>query len=615
VVISSLTSEFGEPVLLPGGGFDSNPENDRNRVSRFISHIPILSIPEYEFPECDSDKYATYQELVNKELLAVPEQTTLIGTQFSKYTLDVMDATVLPTACTTEVASNLFSEEANVVLNNQTTCLNEFGTLEWLLDPCCSPFLTLIDCCVPFSYNTTLDLYTEEAVVSGCDVPECAESYYEELSFSLNYLDDSNVGCTNGIKNYADAFGPFLADIIEDQFIDCLNEVGFGGQFRGIPCSEDSECDSLRGICYQNYCVVSPLEEFEDQFLACYIRKMSSSTESFLKANILPPKVADFPKTSPEFYEALKEAATVRDCVNPENPLEIAHRTGYAFTTWNRACLTELLGLSYPEDVDEALTICPPEMCLGSFCQKSMTGCHELCYDRYDYVEATDEPKCVTENSGECTGSYCLYCPPNGDLPCMEVPGIEDQASCDSAIACELPDGSIDFTLTESECRETDVQCTTECAGESCESIGNMKGVCYAFDVDSSVSCELYGSENSVVTEWYQNSLCVLDAVSSQDSCSQYPSSEWGTCQENELEECTGEPFVQRYLGCYISRWHTCSTQEECEESGYCSDREFTVFVRSDQYPVDVQENIALNISLVVLSHMTGLGLVAGQLL
>ena len=129
----------------------------------------------------------------------------------------------------------------------------------------------------------------------------------------------------------------------------------------------------------------------------------------------------------------------------------------------------------------------------------------------------------------------------------------------------------------------------------------------------------------------------------------QYPSSEWGTCQENELEECTGEPFVQRYLGCYISRWHTCSTQEECEESGYCSDREFTVFVRSDQYPVDVQvsylfllfssevkfsslsfsylflsfsmvpvwdqENIALNISLVVLSHMTGLGLVAGQLL
>ena len=58
MVISSLTSEFGEPVLLPGGGFDSNPENDRNRVSRFISHIPILSIPEYEFPECDRSVFS-----------------------------------------------------------------------------------------------------------------------------------------------------------------------------------------------------------------------------------------------------------------------------------------------------------------------------------------------------------------------------------------------------------------------------------------------------------------------------------------------------------------------------------------------------------------------------
>ena len=122
------------------------------------------------------------------------------------------------------VASNLFSEDSFIILNNQTTCLSEPGTLEWLLDPCCGPFLTvyffsflsffsvfnsylffalikkLVACCVPFSYNTTLDLYTEEAVVSECQVPECAESYYEELSFSLNYLDDANLGCTNGIK-------------------------------------------------------------------------------------------------------------------------------------------------------------------------------------------------------------------------------------------------------------------------------------------------------------------------------------------------------------------------------------------------------------------------------
>ena len=36
--------------------------------------------------------------------------------------------------------------------------------------------------------------------MSGCGVPECAESYYEELSFSLNYLDDPTIGCTSGIE-------------------------------------------------------------------------------------------------------------------------------------------------------------------------------------------------------------------------------------------------------------------------------------------------------------------------------------------------------------------------------------------------------------------------------
>ena len=184
-------------------------------------------------------------------------------------------------------------------------------------------------------------------------------------------------------------------------------------------------------------------------------------------------------------------------------------------------------------------------------------------------------------------------------------------------------------------------QCTTDCFGESCESITNIEGVCYASDVDSLESCELYGSDNSVVTEWYQGNLCVLDGVSSSDSCSlvlislsllscfsffvsvllgvfflfftfcflfftfliflsdftfliqnkqQFPSrSVWATCQQNEVGECSGEPFPQRYLGCYVSRWHVCGTQEECEQSGSCSDRIWTTIVRSEEYPVDVQ--------------------------
>ena len=68
------------------------------------------------------------------------------------------------------------------------------------------------------------------------------------------------------------------------------------------------------------------------------------------------------------------------------------------------------------------------------------------------------------------------------------------------------------------------------------------------------------------------------------------------------MGECTGEPFDQRYLGCYISRWGACATQEECEGSGYCSDRDFTIFVHSDEYPVDVQVSYFSYSSFVIVS-------------
>jgi len=128
VAVTSITNEFGDPLALPNDGHSSIPEISKNRVSSFIPHIAISTIPDYVFPECDQQKYGIYQELVNNQLLAVPEQTTLVGTQFIKYSLDIMDAAVLATTCTTEVASNLGTEEAFLVLENQTACLEVTGT-------------------------------------------------------------------------------------------------------------------------------------------------------------------------------------------------------------------------------------------------------------------------------------------------------------------------------------------------------------------------------------------------------------------------------------------------------------------------------------------------------
>ena len=57
-----------------------------------------------------------------------------------------------------------------------------------------------VGCCLPFEYNATETPYGTEADVSDCGEPECAQSYYEDLSFSLNNLEDVSLGCTSGIK-------------------------------------------------------------------------------------------------------------------------------------------------------------------------------------------------------------------------------------------------------------------------------------------------------------------------------------------------------------------------------------------------------------------------------
>ena len=49
--------------------------------------------------------------------------------------------------------------------------------------------------------------------------------------------------------------------------------------------------------------------------------------------------------------------------------------------------------------------------------------------------------------------SYCVYCPENGALPCEPVNIYTNEGDCGNAFACELPDGTVDFTLSEEECR------------------------------------------------------------------------------------------------------------------------------------------------------------------
>ena len=63
----------------------------------------------------------------------------------------------------------------------------------------------------------------------------------------------------------------------------------------------------------------------------------------------------------------------------------------------------------------------------------------------------------------------------------------------------------------------------------------------------------------------------------------------WETCESLPTTSCDGSDAYQRYLKCFVDLWHPCTSQEECESSGHCTDRSWTTIVRSSEYPIDVQ--------------------------
>jgi len=133
--------------------------------------------------------------------------------------------------------------------------------------------------------------------VTSCGVPECASSYYEDVSFAFNNVDDSILGCTSGItvtqeccfayfsihlhsKDYFASSGASQAVAIQVQVIFCLNLVGFGGfiiliyvfriflkndllgDFKGISCQTDSDCAQWNTICgISGRCELTSLEK------------------------------------------------------------------------------------------------------------------------------------------------------------------------------------------------------------------------------------------------------------------------------------------------------------------------------------------------------------------
>jgi len=116
-----------------------------------------------------------------------------------------------------------------------------------------------------------------------------------------------------------------------------------------------------------HFCTLPSLTNVENSYLQCYLSKMSSFTEYYIRHQILPDPMESYARNSSEFFLAVRSAASVGDCVNPLSPLDITKRTRYVWNGISVECMANVLGISNSTDMTEYLveSICPPQYCLG----------------------------------------------------------------------------------------------------------------------------------------------------------------------------------------------------------------------------------------------------------
>ena len=60
-------------------------------------------------------------------------------------------------------------------------------------------------------------------------------------------------------------------------------------------------------------------------------------------------------------------------------------------------------------------------------------------------------------------------------------------------------------------------------------------------------------------------------------------------------------------MKCYVDLWHTCTSREECEGSGQCTDQSWTTIVRSAEHPIDVQFGACFISGFIVQAGLGGI--------
>ena len=318
--------------------------------------------------------------------------------------------------------------------------------------------------------------------------------------------------------------------------------------------------------------------------------------QNYLREYVLPPSLDPYPRNSTEFFLAVMAAASVGDCVNPLNALDLSHRTRFDYITNYYKCgydwisfLDPCMSISVFIEVNLTLITdydaqCSSFSCLGNetclippACYYQLSGCLVQSYHQSSPDTCPTSTECTVDQGCGSTEGVCAYCPGDGSQ-CTVVEGVTSSSTCNGLSACELPNGDVRFDLSAKQCLDLPGSCSGECAEPVCRPLSRYQSsACAIYDVSDAKLCNQLTSRTGSVDEY---GTCVSYDLSESDCDALSPTydAEYLDCESVDVSLCNSAnmSYVQydlNYLGCGVSDIGPCRTKETCVGGGgTCSD-------------------------------------------
>ncbi|KAM9973459.1 hypothetical protein ACTFIW_010551 [Dictyostelium discoideum] len=530
----------------------------------------VASLTHYDLP-CDYEEFSIINNAILKGDKLLYDVTDINTINRYSYMLDSLTIRNSWIGCNAK-ANSLFELSFKITNYTMIICDRNGSTPEFNEDPCCNPNQKYFQCCNPKPKEIdTVELggLSYETIQSKCSFPSCTESVLSQFNSTYVTLDFCTLD--NGIY---DQLRTNLIQVVRSckensspiciKDSDCIDYAG-----------PDAICDLMGHTCIPNY-------KYTDyKYLKCVFSQLDQVTTYNLlhKPFSLNSSIID------EIYEKYQK----QDCITEGTYL--SQRLQYRWDSIDARIQDP--NKFYPSSygLDDSNPIINDIMYAKLFDNFKRTyswAYFDYCtnfsicpwvYQNGFYNGFSNDPnlKPIIDYCNQISG-FCGNCA-NGLKSFCNTFDFSNQNICEQTDYCVLGGNYLmsQLNMTQQQC-ESYGMCSVNC-GYQC-SFSNpttYQSNCFVLNVNQT-QC------TSMSYTWDSNlSACIDTTATSKSQCTNH---HWLNCTEKPIDECTG-PFGTLFNYCSLQPI-VCSTKEECENAGVCSDSFFFNPTNTQAYPFNL---------------------------